>query len=600
VTPGHFVYNRHAQRLVNDIGVFGGTVCGLIAAANPATLLSAVVFFSVCEIKHVSGPLRWLITAASTLIFLAGRVVVQPLWPWRLWSPTSQLLGDIGIPRQHFGLPVFESVVMEILFGPLLVLIAHASLTATRIGVMGSLRAEQRWNRERLRAIRGAVTSEVWRARQQPDSIRLGMDRESRRPFVLKSEELMQHVFLPGASGSGKTTTIATLGHAVTTIGFGVVIVDCKGGGGLRHAAQGLATRFKRPLHIVDVTDPESVGYNVCTGDAADISNKLVGMFSFGSGGAEFYRLVSMMVIPLLIRAMEKAGETVTLASLTEALIPGRLRQIAHRAGEPYARELTALIEDRNAISDGIAGLRVRLSALLNGKFQPLLRAGDEGRPVLDWELALATPNVVYINLPATAASEDVELLGRVVAQDLKQQCAKRITAIRSGQSLAPALVVFDEFAALKEAEQIVDYLLQAREAHLPTVVSTQYIPETLSIRQAVLQSGIIIAHRVEAGDAEVIAAQFGTRVRWEASLQIDQLAGPTGLATAREQNAYRVNPNELRELRRGYAAVRSVFRSEPAIVQIDCVDGGSAASATDKHRHDPWWQRVLSGVHSK
>jgi signal recognition particle GTPase len=38
-----------------------------------------------------------------------------------------------------------------------------------------------------------------------------------------------RHIFLPGASGSGKTNTIACIADGVLASGHGVVIVDCKG-----------------------------------------------------------------------------------------------------------------------------------------------------------------------------------------------------------------------------------------------------------------------------------------------------------------------------------------------------------------------------------
>lgn len=53
-------------------------------------------------------------------------------------------------------------------------------------------------------------------------------------------------------------------------------------------------------------------------------------------------------------------------------------------------------------------------------------------------------------------------------------------------------------------------------------------------------------------------------------TLQTDQQLGPTGLGSARLVDAYLVHPNDLRTLRRGYAAVRSVLRDEPAIVQVN------------------------------
>ena len=154
--------------------------------------------------------------------------------------------------------------------------------------------------------------------------------------------------------------------------------------------------------------------------------------------------------------------------------------------------------------------MKFRLGALVQGSFGPLFAVAKE----LDWDAVFATPTVVYVSLPVTAASEDVELLGRVIIQDLKQACGRRL---RGGtDSLAPTLIAIDEFAALKDAKQIIDLLLQARQAKLPLVLSTQLLPQDPDLRSAVLQAGLLIAHRLQAADAEEIAAQFGTRLELE------------------------------------------------------------------------------------
>ncbi len=62
----------------------------------------------------------------------------------------------------------------------------------------------------------------------------------------------------------------------------------------------------------------------------------------------------------------------------------------------------------------------------------------------------------------------------------------------------------------------------------------------------------------------------MGTFRTWEATLQTDTQFGATGLGSARLVDSYHVHPNDLRTLRQGYAAVRSVVRNEPAIVQVD------------------------------
>jgi len=81
-----------------------------------------------------------------------------------------------------------------------------------------------------------------------------------------------------------------------------------------------------------------------------------------------------------------------------------------------------------------------------------------------------------------------------------------------------PLFMVVDEFAALGEAQQFVDLLLQAREARITVALATQILPKDDPIRKAALQSGVLIIHRLEAEDAEKIAAELGTHTAIKAT----------------------------------------------------------------------------------
>jgi hypothetical protein len=128
---------------------------------------------------------------------------------------------------------------------------------------------------------------------------------------------------------------------------------------------------------------------------------------------------------------------------------------------------------------------------------------------------------------------------------------------------------VFDEFAALNEAEQLADLLLQARQALMPTVISTQFIPETTALRKACLGAGLLIVHRVEAEDAEAIAAQFGTRRSSEVTHQVDYETGFSEKGSIRRVDKFNVHPNELRNFQTGQAAIKSVRKQRYTIVRI-------------------------------
>jgi hypothetical protein len=409
----------------------------------------------------------------------------------------------------------------------------------------------------------GATSSKSAETGATAGSIELGI--VDGRPFVLKLEELRQHVFVPGASGSGKTTTVACIVDGHLANACGAVIVDCKGTG-LDEAARTLSSRYGVPLHIVDPRDPATLGYDPCQGDAAAIANKLIGAFTF-SAEAEVYKQIAMEVVPVICRALQSAGVRVTLAELQQSLGKGAMSRLGRQSG--VDAELKARLEDLDdagrVSASGYQGLQHRLGALLEGVFGAVFAL----EPALSWSEVTKGPQITYLSLSATAAGEDVELFARVIAQDLKQLCDERMRAISRGESVDQLLVVFDEFAALREAPQVVDLLLQARQARVSVLIATQFLPEAPAIRKPALSSGVLIAHRLDADDAESIASQFGTRSVPVLTAQVDYETGESRVGSMRMAEEFNVHPNVIKALPVGRAAVISRISGRKGVIAI-------------------------------
>ncbi len=361
-------------------------------------------------------------------------------------------------------------------------------------------------------------------------------------PFDLSLNELTQHVFIPGLPGAGKTTTLTRLMDGALAHGYGVVVIDCKGGG-LRADAKRVAGAHGLGVYIVSPSAPDSLGYNPCTGPGYSVANKIVGALSFG-GEAGIYRDVALGIIPPIVDAMRALGRPVTLDRLHEALATGNIgglaTQLRQETGDMagYLCGVLEGLEDEGGVfAAGRDGLRHRLTAFRNGAFGALLRK----EPALVWGDALARPSVAYVELPALGADQDVDLLSRVVLQDLKEVAKARIDATNDGKEGVPLLLIIDEFAALREAGQIGDLLLQGREAKIRVVVASQFLPENAALRNAVVGAGLLLVHRVGPEDAALLAAQAGTR------------------GTTDEPN---ITPQTLATLPLGQIAVRSVARS--------------------------------------
>lgn len=558
---------NHLQELGTAIIV----VLSLLVVGDPGTAFGAALAGSWMLWRHPSLYRRCTIILLSILLALLARSFIQWGWLWREWLSHAGLFMQ-AVPPAY----AIHSFFVEVLLGPAWIEAALLAYAIRRRSVYAQVRSDHRRDKRWWKALKGQKGLILSARREHGpiipehprDQIALGEDGEAAQPFLLDvPADVASHVFLPGANGTGKTTTVTRLADGALANGYAVVIVDAKAGS-LGSAARKLATRYGVPFNLVDPDQPKSLGYNPCSGDASAVANKLVGAFTY-SANAEIYKNIAMEAVPVVVRGLQASGEPVTLKALYDAFQPRGMVRIAHAIpnDNPLHDRLLDLGghgSERVAVG-GRAGLQFRIGALLEGKFGELFRSDKP----LDWDNALANPSVTYIALSALASSEDVELMGRVVAQDLKQTAYSRIRAIDLGKPVIPVLTVFDEFAALNEAEQLVDLLLQARQAMMPTVVSTQYLPELVPLRKACLGAGLLIAHRVESEDANDIAAQFGTRRATEPTQQVDYETGFAEKGSIRWVEKFNVHPNQLRNFKVGQVAIKSVTKQNHALVQI-------------------------------
>jgi hypothetical protein len=382
--------------------------------------------------------------------------------------------------------------------------------------------------------------------------------------FWLGLHELERHATLLGTTGSGKTTTLARLMDEAMTAGWPVLVVDAKGGR-LVNVCRELGVTHALPARVWLPGHPDTWTYDPCAGEPTAIGNRLVGAFDHGREG-QVYRNLSQALVPLAARSLIDSGQPCTLDSLRFSLDEAHLAGLARRVADVEIKaELVAMLEDalhRRTLS----GLVGRFRSVRYGLFGPSLLPSER---TLDLAECLQTPGVTYLGLPATAASEDVALVGRVLIQHLKQVAYAGLWSDQTN----PGLLIFDEFASLGEAVQLIDLLLQAREARLAVVVSTQQLPREPMLRKALLGAGALLVHQVGAPeDADSMARALGARSGTEIVRQI-QLgpAGPIARRLLRRRESFLVSPDELARLPVGQVAISIRFAQQRiALVQVD------------------------------
>jgi hypothetical protein len=383
--------------------------------------------------------------------------------------------------------------------------------------------------------------------------------------FRLRLEELERHVTLVGTTGSGKTTTLTRLMDAALNASWSVLVVDAKGGR-LTDVCRTLGQAHQFPARIWLPGQHGSWTYDLCAGEPSAVANRLVGAFEHGREG-QVYRNLSQALVPLAVRALVESGQPCTLDSLRYSLDETHLAGLARRTQDVTLKNELLTMVNNPLHRSTLSGITGRLRMLRYGVFGEALLPSER---TLDLAECMRSAGVTYLGLPATAASEDVALVGRVLIQHLKQVAYDGLWT----ESPYPGLVLFDEFASLGDATQLVDLLLQAREAHLAVVVSTQQLPrDAVVLRKALLGAGTLLVHQVGAPeDADALARALGSRSGTEVVRSVQLAPAGTVLRRVlRSRESFLIAPDELARLPVGRAAVSVRFGQQRlGVVQID------------------------------
>jgi len=233
----------------------------------------------------------------------------------------------------------------------------------------------QEWTRYRNMVSRKKALERGWPGPGMPGAeragvrtVQIGVDASSGEPFDLDLDELRQHLFIPGASGTGKTTTIVALADGVLANGYGAVFVDFKGSG-LGAAARQLAERHGLPFTVVDPHDPNGADTTLFrrarrSCQQADRRIHLLRRsrdLQAGCDGVSAHRLPGS----------RGCQQSISLDTIYETLRPGGLTRLARQLGDEH-ESLKVRLEDLDETAVSAPWhrrLQRRLGALMEGAF---------------------------------------------------------------------------------------------------------------------------------------------------------------------------------------------------------------------------------------
>jgi len=139
--------------------------------------------------------------------------------------------------------------------------------------------------------------------------------------------------------------------------------------------------------------------------------------------------------------------------------------------------------------------------------------------------------------------------------------------------------MIVDEFSALSMDADAANLFERVRSLGASVIVSGQSYAGLGSGADRILDAAAgLICH--QSADPERLAARAGTRPSIERTIQVSTEAGPTGLGSLRQQDAFRVHPDKVRQLEVGECFVIAQGRATRVSVtpRLQADRAGSAA----------------------
>jgi len=415
-----------------------------------------------------------------------------------------------------------------------------------RRGVFDRVRG--RWHERRLS-----------RGDQMGKSIALGRSDRGEIALVRRgTRQSGSHALIPGATGAGKTTSLASLViEYVVRSGFGAVVIEAKKDEHLRFAAQAAAAARGVPFRLIS-PNGDHVYDPIAEGTVDERAERLIAVQPFGSADADFYRQASSPFLRMVVRALDKSPEPATLSTVAENCNADLLKEnVADLKDDELLTEIIAYVKNLGADeARAIGGLRARLFNLANSDFaEKWLDPTDPAGEVINLRRSVREREVLYFRL-------DTDRTGNV-GKDIGQMAMLDLGAAASSMMGAGAgtVVAIDEFGAI-EADALDRLYTRGRSAGMSILTGTQTIadlreagPATLERVGATIES--LVCHRLnDQEEAERIAQLIGTVPTWNTTTRTDGLGLTKDEGTRTRGHRFEVNPSELQRLGRGQAFV--------------------------------------------
>ncbi|OGW81663.1 MAG: hypothetical protein A3G33_08390 [Omnitrophica bacterium RIFCSPLOWO2_12_FULL_44_17] len=395
--------------------------------------------------------------------------------------------------------------------------------------------------------------------------IYLGYGLNRGKPLYLTNDQRQMHCEVVGSTGTGKTESVLLpmLAHDLAH-GKGAIIIDGKGDLDLRNKIQYIVHKKEREddFYFFSLSHPEkSNTYNpLYRGNATELKDKLINSMAWSE---EFYRRMAEQAALTLLNAIVSTGKTTRFRELLGYLTDiNALKQLSTETKDPVLKEdIGKMVSGFKDNHKFLAGLMSDLFLSSRSEFSNLL---DTDEPEIDLLSIYENNQICYFALDLQKYADTSRRLGRMIIQDIRSVSSHIQGHITSfNRHFFP--VYIDDASSFLELN-FIDFLNKCRASGFAVTILHQspgdlvYRGVPTFAQQVIENTNIkIILRQDDPYSVEKFTRIAGTRRTMISTYQTrEEILGKglTGAGSVREGQTFRIEPDLIRALKVGEAAV--------------------------------------------
>lgn len=330
-------------------------------------------------------------------------------------------------------------------------------------------------------------------------------------PFGLSADDLRQHLYIIGKSGTGKTTLLFNLILQAIEAGQGVGVIDPHGDLAEELLDHIPRHRIEQTVYFNPADTEHPIGFNVLRSRGAPhlVASGIVGALKSiwrDSWGPRLEYILYAAVAALL------ECDNVSLLGLQRMLSDSRYRAwVVKQVKDPMVRSFWVNEfegYERKFLQEAVAPIQNKVGQLL---MSPVMRnILGQVRSTIDARFMMDDGRIFIANLAKGKLGEDKSnLLGALLVTQFQLAAMSRSDVHMVER---PDFRLFvDEFQSFT-SDSFASILSEARKYRLGLTLAHQYLEQVRpEVRQAVFGNvGSLIAFRVGQSDAELLEREFG------------------------------------------------------------------------------------------